>query len=356
MALPPDEAYKNRWRLWTVHVAILASSLFATMLAATNIGYSPIEPGRVAAILIKNIPGLGFVDSSGSYGIDETIVMQIRLPRILAASLVGSSLAVSGVLLQGIFRNPMADPYVIGVSAGAAFGGALALLLGFGRIEFGAAALPLMAFTGATATVFLVYSMARVGPRIPVTSLLLSGIAVSVVLSAVVTFLLVFAGETMKGLLFWLMGGFSYVEWRELQVAAPVSVLGLFAASLFARDLNIMLLGEEQAQQLGVETERVKKFLIVLSSLITAMAVSISGLIGFVGLMVPHLLRLVVGPDHRVLIPASIFAGGIFLVACDAVARLAFSPSEIPVGIVTALSGGPFFIYLLRKRRGAYTF
>jgi iron complex transport system permease protein len=214
--------------------------------------------------------------------------------------------------------------------------------------------LPILAFAGSLVAVFVVYNISRVGSRVPVTTLLLSGIAVSIFLSAIVAVLQVIAGKKLHAVVFWLMGGFSAVEWKDVWAILPLIFIGTVIIYFFARDLNILSLGEETAQNLGVDVEKVKKVLLIFGSLVTAAAVSISGLIGFIGLMVPHITRIMIGPDHRVLLPTSIIVGALFLVICDAVARVIVSPVELPVGVITALSGGPFFIYLLRKKKESY--
>jgi iron complex transport system permease protein len=248
----------------------------------------------------------------------------------------------------------MADPYVLGVSAGAAVGASLAIVLGIGFTLFGVDTVPILAFAGSLMAVFVVYNISRVGSRVPVTTLLLSGIAVSIFLSAIVAVLQVISGERLHVMVFWLMGGFSCVEWKDIWAILPLICLGTAVIYFYARDLNIFALGEDTAQHLGVDVEKVKKLLLIFGSLVTAAAVSVSGLIGFIGLMIPHITRILVGPDHRILLPTSIIVGASFLVICDAVARVIVSPVELPVGVITALSGGPFFIYLLRKKKESY--
>lgn len=334
----------------------LVALLGLVTVLSLSLGFAQIPASHMVRILADEVAIFGNAHSSPAVSESErVIVFQIRLPRILASILVGISLAVSGTVFQGVFRNPMADPYVLGVSSGAALGAALAIVLKIGFSFFGIDTVPIMAFIGAVAATFTVHNIARVGARAPVVTLLLSGVAVSIFLSSIVSMLQVVAGWELHTLVFWLMGGFSYAEWSDVWAILPLVCVGASLAYLFARDLNILALGEEEAQHLGVDVEKSKKVLLVLSSLLTAAAVSVSGLIGFVGLIVPHLTRILVGPDHRILIPSSLLTGAIFLVSCDALARVVFLPAELPVGIVTALSGGPFFIYLLRKRKGSYS-
>jgi iron complex transport system permease protein len=319
------------------------------------VGFAQIPFSTVLSILAKRVPLLNnLVDSSNISYVDEAIIIQIRMPRVLAGALAGAALAAAGVVFQGIFKNPMADPYVLGISAGAAVGASLAIVLGIGFMFLGVSTVPILAFAGSLIAVFIVYNISRVGSRVPVTTLLLSGIAVSIFLSAIVAILQVIAGGRLHVVVFWLMGGLSYVEWKDIWATLPLICIGTAATYFYARDLNILTLGEETAQHLGVDIEKVKKLLLIFGSLVTAATVSISGLIGFIGLIIPHITRIVIGPDHRILLPTSIIVGASFLVICDALARVIVSPVELPVGVITALSGGPFFIYLLRRKKESY--
>ena len=350
-----EKAYSKRVSRWRLILIILTATLILTIFLSLNVGFAQIPFSTVLKILAKRIPFLvKFVDLSNVSYVEETIIIQIRMSRILASALVGASLASAGVVYQGIFKNPMADPYVLGVSAGAAVGASLAIVLGIGFMLWGLSTVPIYAFIGSLITVFVVYNISRIGPRVPITTLLLSGMAVSIFLSAIIAVFQVIAGEKLHIIVFWLMGGFSYVEWKDVWAVLPLVFPGAIATYLYARDLNILSIGEETAQQLGVDVERVKKMLLIFGSLMTAAAVSISGLVGFVGLIIPHITRILLGPDHRILLPASTIVGATFLVICDAVARVIASPIELPVGVITALSGGPFFIYLLRKKKESY--
>jgi iron complex transport system permease protein len=336
-------------------VIILTVALTLIIILSLNLGFAQIPFSTVLSILAKRVPLLNnLVDSSNISYVDEAIIIQIRMPRVLAGALVGAALAAAGVVFQGIFKNPMADPYVLGVSAGAAVGASLAIVLGVGFTFLGLNTVPILAFACSLIAVFIVYNISRVGSRVPVTTLLLSGIAVSIFLSAIVAILQVIAGGRLHVVVFWLMGGLSYVEWKDIWATLPLICIGTAATYFYARDLNILTLGEETAQHLGVDIEKVKKLLLIFGSLVTAAAVSISGLIGFIGLIIPHITRIVIGPDHRILLPTSIIVGASFLVICDALARVIVSPVELPVGVITALSGGPFFIYLLRRKKESY--
>lgn len=358
MAHERDFGYFERVRKWRTTIISLAVLLFATIVVSINIGFAQIPFPTVFKVLVESIPGVNqlqlFHDIPKT---EETILLQIRLPRILAGVLVGSALAGSGVAFQATFRNPMADPYVLGVSAGAAAGGASAIILGLGRSFLGPNAISIVAWAGALLSSFLVYYIARVGGRTPVMTLLLAGIAVSIFLSAVVTLLIVLSNpytSELQVLVFWLLGSVANASWGEVWAAFPPIAVGLFLMTLFSRQLNVMLLGDDEAQHLGVETEKVKRRTLIIASIVTASAVAVGGIIGFVGLMIPHIMRILVGPDHRVLMPASILAGAIYLVFFDSLARVIYSPAEFPVGVITAMVGGPFFMYLLKKKKGEY--
>jgi len=272
------------------------------------------------------------------------IVWDVRLPRVIAAALVGCALAVAGTAMQGLFRNPMADPYIIGTSSGGALGATIAIVLfaGTGR--------PLFAFIGAMAATFTVYFIARSGSKIPVETLLLSGVALSTLLSALLSFLMYTAGRSLHQIMFWLMGGFWNISWNDVFVALPI-LLGCAGIYLFARDVNILSLSEEDATHLGVNVERLKQILLALSAFVAGIAVAVAGSIGFVGLITPHVMRLIVGPDHRFLFPAAALAGAILLIWSDTLTRT--FTNDMPVGIITACFGAPFFIYLLRSRMKA---
>jgi iron complex transport system permease protein len=354
-----ESTYFRRTSRWKLIVILLLAALFVTILISLNVGYAQIPFGNILAILGKQIPFLnGLVDASLVSSGDFAIILQIRLPRIIAGVIVGAALAASGVVYQGVFRNPMADSYVLGVSAGAAVGASISIIVGAGVAFFGFGLVQVAAFLGALSAMFLVYNISRVGSRVPVTTLLLCGIAVNFFLYAVVALLEVIAGEQLHAIVFWLIGGFSNVLWTEILAVLPFIIIGTVAAYFYARDLNLLALGEDQAQHLGVNVERTKQVLLMLASMGTAAAVSLSGLVGFVGLMVPHITRLVIGPDHRILFPASTIVGAIFLVVCDAIARVIATPFastlELPVGIVTMLAGAPFFIILFRKKKQSY--
>ena len=354
-----ETTFFRRTSRWKFILILLIFALFVTVVVSLNVGYAQISFTDILAILGKQVPFLNnYVDSSLVRVASENIVLQIRLPRILAGVLVGAALAAAGVVYQGVFKNPMADSYVLGVSAGAAVGASFSILFGVSSFVFGLRLVQVAAFLGALFSMFLVYNIARVGSRVPVTTLLLCGIAVNFFLFAVVGLLEVVAGDELHAIVFWLVGGFSNVLWRDIWAVMPFIIIGTVIAYFYARDLNLLAMGEETAHHLGVNVERAKLVLLVLASLITGAAVSISGLIGFVGLMIPHVTRLVMGPDHRILFPTSAIIGAIFLVICDDLARVVATPfastMELPVGIITMLFGAPFFILLFKKKKQSY--
>jgi ABC-type Fe3+-siderophore transport system permease subunit len=324
----------------------LAAALIAAFLLAVAVGavwVSPLTTLRLVAWKLGVIERPGDVARSA-----EVIVFQLRLPRVLLAGVVGAALAASGTVFQGLFRNALADPAIIGVSSGAALGAVLVIVT-VGAGSFGALAVPLAAFAGATATAFVVYRLARVGPAVHVATLLLAGIAIAAVISSLMSLVMSYSGEEIRDIYAWLLGGLVAEGWRSIAIVAPVVVVGVAGATLVAHELNLVALGEERAAQLGVEVDRLKRRAIAIGALLAAAAVSVAGVIGFVGLMTPHLLRLVIGADHRRLLPASLLGGATLLILADLVARTVVAPSELPVGVVTALLGGPFFLFLLRR-------
>ncbi|NVM56056.1 MAG: iron chelate uptake ABC transporter family permease subunit [Candidatus Helarchaeota archaeon] len=280
----------------------------------------------------------------------QTIVLDIRLPRIILGALVGSALAVAGTAMQAMFRNPMASPYILGTSSGAAFGASLAFVLGL-NLLVGVSAVTIMAFLFALITIYIVYAIARKGEGTSVETLLLTGIAISSLFSALVSLLMYIAGEKLNMIWFWLMGGLWASDWNKVLFTFPLVFIGILILFLFSRHMNLLLMGEETALNLGLEVEKFKILILILASLITAAAVAVCGIIGFLGLIIPHIMRMIVGAEHRNLLPASCLVGAIFLIWVDTLARTIISPVELPVGIITALLGVPFFLYLLRKRK-----
>jgi iron complex transport system permease protein len=289
-------------------------------------------------------------------GVDDTvryIVINVRLARIVLALTVGGALALAGAVYQGVLLNPLADPFTLGVSSGAAFGASLAIIAGVGGIHLlGISALPVAAFAGALTALYLVYLLGRMDGRIHVTTLVLAGIIVSTFLSACISLLKSLNEDSVSTIVFWIMGSFSGKSWTHVLLVLPYLVLGGGVIFWYTRELDILSLGDIQAQHLGVDVPRMRLFLLLASSLLTAAAVAVSGVIGFVGLVVPHLVRLGIGPRHRRLLPAVLLLGGLLLLIADTIARsLLTTGEELPVGVVTAILGGPFFCYLLLHRK-----
>lgn len=336
---------KGKWQ--TITIPVLLALLILSAVLALGTGSVRFDAGEVIRTLSAGLRG-NFRNAEMSPR--ETIILNIRLPRVVLSALAGASLAASGAVYQAIFRNPMADPYVMGGSAGASLGATCAFMLPIHIKFLSLGSVPLLAFSGSLLAVVLVYNLAKVGDRTPILNLILAGMIVSSILSAMVSLLmLVVPSHVLHGQLFWLMGGFSGRGWSHVLIALPYSAVGFAIVLVCSRELNALLLGEEPAMHLGVEVEKASKLLIMAASLLTASAVSIGGIIGFIGLVIPHLVRMLLGPDNRRLLPASILFGAAVMMAADAAARLLLAPRELPVGIITALFGGPFFIYLLRQ-------
>ncbi len=347
-----QESYFKRLSRWKIIIIILFLLLFFAIIFSVSIGPMQIPADRVFNIITKEVPFIGNFIEGDISSIETEVVLQVRLPRVLAAAFVGIALTCSGVVLQGLLRNPMADPYILGISAGASLGASLAIAFGFGISFLGNLySIPLMAFIGALGTIFLVYSIASRSSSNSILTLLLIGVAMNSFFSAIVSLVKLIGSEALHGIVFWILGSLQVTGWNHFFIVAPLTLVGSIVIFVYSRDLNILALGEDQAQNLGVDIGKLKKIMLICASLITAAAVSISGIIGFVGLIIPHITRILVGPDHRVLIPSASLLGAIVLILCDTVARTIMSPAEIPVGIITALLGGPFFIYLLLRRR-----
>jgi iron complex transport system permease protein len=317
------------------------------LVVSLMLGPIRIPAGTVIRVLWLRLVaprGLGLLPAAG-------IILDIRLPRVLVGAAIGGSLALAGVAAQGLLMNPLADPYILGVSSGAALGASTAMTTRF-RTQWDGLGVPAAAFVGAASTLAVVYVLGRAAGRLSLHRFLLSGVVVGAFLWAAITLVLTLAGEDVQRVLFWLLGSLNGREWRDLAMIAPALAISWIILLLYARDLNLMSLGEETAHSLGASPERAKLLILGAAALATAAAVAVSGIIGFVGLMVPHIVRRLVGPDHRILLPAAALGGAAFLVLADTVARGAAVPStlgELPVGVVTALAGAPFFLYLMRR-------
>lgn len=326
--------------------------LLFVMLLSSTIGIADIGMLNAFKIIVSKVPGIGlFISEDSINNTHQMIVLNIRMPRILLSATIGALLATVGGCFQGLFRNPMADPYVLGISNGAGLGATIAIVLGLESILWGVGMVSLLAFIGALVTTIVVYAIANVGGRLPSTNLLLSGVAVGLFEYSLITIIMIFKRDKIERIFMWLMGSVNAASWRQVALLVPIALIGVIILCLFARDLNVISSNEEIAKSLGVKVEAVKKILLGLCSLLIAVCVSVSGIIGFVGLVVPHAARLITGSDHRAMLPFSAVGGAIFLVVCDTLARSLMPPAELPVGAVTSLFGAPYFIYLLIKSK-----
>ena len=324
---------------------VVSLLLGLSFLLSIALGAVTIPPGNALRILLGKLPWFEFSGDWPSYF--ETILFDLRLPHSILVALTGMALAGSGASFQGLFRNPLADPYLIGVASGAGLGAIIVMSIP----QVGRFLIPLGAFLGGLGTIAVVYRLAKVGRIVPLTTLILAGVAIGSFTSALTSFLMLISDEMILQAMSFLLGGSTVTGWEPLIIALPYFSIGLTLLVLGGHSLNVLQFGEEQAQQLGLNVERVKIFIIISASLTTAAAVSFSGVIGFVGLVVPHIIRLVWGGDYKKLIPLAILGGGITLLLSDIVARTIMAPGYLPVGIVTSLIGAPFFLWILRRAK-----
>ena len=330
--------------------AVLVLALLATAIALLSLGYG--AAGTDAARTLWAV-----LTGAGGDATDRIVMLQIRLPRMVAGLAVGASLAVAGTLMQGLFRNPLADPGLLGVSAGASLGAISAIVLGAAlpmgvQAALGWSLVPIAAFVGGWVAMLVLYGIATRAGRTSVATMLLAGIALAALISAFSGIVIYKADDDqLRDLTFWGMGSLAGASWTKLAAAGPIMALAMAASLRLARGLNALALGEAQAAHMGVNVQRVKRTAILAAAVATGAAVAMSGGIGFVGIVAPHLLRLVIGPDHRFLLPASALFGGALLVAADIISRTLIAPAELPIGILTAMIGGPFFLWLLLSNR-----
>jgi len=319
--------------------------LGAALILSIALGAVTIPPGNVVKILVSKLPGVEIPDVWPAYF--ETILWDLRLPHTILVALTGAALAGSGAAFQGLFRNPLADPYLIGVASGAGLGAIVIMSMP----QAGRYLVPLGAFLGALITIASVYQLAKVGQMVPLTTLILAGVAIGSFTSALTSFLMLISDQMVLQAMGFLLGGSTVSGWDPLVIALPYFAIGLTLLVLSGHSLNVLQFGEEQARQLGLPVERIKLFIIISASLTTAAAVSFSGVIGFIGLVVPHIIRILWGGDYRRLIPLSVVGGAITLLISDILARIVMAPSYLPVGIVTAMIGAPFFLWILRRAK-----
>jgi cobalamin transport system permease protein len=324
--------------------------LVCCMLAGTLIGPAGIGVGDTVRVVLNHVAGADFDVSRQA----DAIVWEIRLPRVLLAGVVGATLAFSGAAYQGVFRNPLADPYLLGVAAGAGLAGAIAIVLDAPLTYGGFSLLPLVSFAGAMGSVVLAYSIARSGGQTPNTTLILAGITLSSIAVAAISYLLIVDHQSSNAVLSWLLGSFNGSGWRDLSYVLPYAVPAALVVFLHGRMLNVLQLDESEASYVGLDVQRTKAIILLAASLVAAAAVSVVGIIGFVGLVAPHVVRLLIGPDYRRLMPVVVLVGASFLILADVGARSLVSPGELPVSILTSFVGAPFFLFLLRHQRKVY--
>ncbi|WP_138204298.1 FecCD family ABC transporter permease [Haloimpatiens lingqiaonensis] len=334
---------------------ILTVILFLLIIFCAALGAADINFFKSMKILFSKLPFINIlIDTSNIKASESLIVLNIRLPRILMSIIIGIGLSIVGCSFQAIFKNPMADPYILGISSGSALGATVGIILNFSFLSKflnSVIGISFFAFLGGILTTLFVYNIARVGKKLPTNTLLLSGVTMSFLLSSIISILMLFNRNQLEDIYMWTMGSVSSASWQELKIVVPIILIGSLIIISLSKDLNIMLTGDSTAESLGVNVEKVKKIILITSSLIVASCVSVTGIIGFVGLIIPHITRLIVGPDHKILFPFSALFGAIFLTITDTLARTLINPSEIPVGVITALFGAPYFLYLLYQNK-----
>lgn len=339
-------------RLAFVYFLFITALLVCSITISIVMGSTSIEPGVVMRVLLSHVLPSGWVDVSAVGEPQQAVIWLLRTPRVLVAALVGAALAVAGAQMQGLFKNPLASPDIVGTSAGGAFGAVLAVATGLAAHSL--FYLPAFSFVGALVALFAVYVISTRRGRTPIATLLLAGVALSALIGAATSFIITMTWvryEVAQEILFWLLGGLDNRTWSHFLLAVPCVVVGTVVSMAYTRDLDLLLTGDETANSLGVEVEQVKRVVLTSAALLTGTAVAVSGVVGFVGLIVPHMVRLIIGPAHRRLIPASALTGATFLVLADLLARTLHRPEEIRLGIITAAFGAPFFLYLLLKHR-----
>lgn len=343
---------KGRRKKFAITLLVLCILLFLVMLVSVSVGSASLTIKDSLEVVLAKIPFISnFMDSSTVPTVFYTIIWKVRMPRIIMAALVGFGLAVVGGTFQGMFRNPLADPHILGVSSGAALGATIAILTEIQVDFFGLGVIACFAMIGAFVTIFFVYTIARSGNGISTTGVLLTGTALSTMISSMISLFMTFHHDKIEKVYMWTLGSFSAANGTKNIFLVIVVFVGSAIIFMLSRELNALVTGDDSAKSLGIETERVKKLLIVVCSAVVAACVSVSGVIGFVGLIIPHCVRMLFGADHRTMLPYAGIVGAIFMVFCDMLARTLTKPSEIPVGVITAMIGAPYFIFLLLRKR-----
>lgn len=333
-----------------IYIILLCVFLLLCIVVSASVGSASITPLDSFKLLLDKIPMVNrVVDITDIKEVYKVIIWKVRLPRIMQASLVGGGLAVVGCTFQAIFRNSLADPHILGISSGASLGATLAILSGLSLNFLGIGVTSIFAFMGAILAVLLVYKVGGLGGKMITTNLLLTGTAIGTMLSSFISLLMIYNREELEKVYLWTLGSFSSANWSKVSFLFVVSIVSVSTLLVFSRDLNVILTGDEVASSLGIDTVKLKNILILVCAILVAGSVAVSGTIGFVGLIIPHCMRLIVGSDHKILLPVSYLGGSMFMIICDTLARTIAAPTEIPVGVITAVFGAPYFIYLLYR-------
>jgi len=341
---------KRKLFLWGgAGVLLLLLSAFISVM----VGASYISPGQIGKIVASKLPLVSSWITPDWDSAAEQIILNVRMPRVLLGMLVGAALAIAGAAFQGVLRNPLADPFTLGVSSGASVGAAFLIYFGLHFAFLGQWTIPVVAFLTGAVSLWIVMRLANENGKLRKETLILSGVVMQAFLGAIVSFMVAMSKQVVNEIMFWLMGSLAMRGWEFSLVIGPYVLIGSCVLFAYARALNLFALGERQAAHLGVHVERTKLVVLCAATLLAAAAVSVAGVIGFVGLIVPHIVRLIVGPDYRLLLPLSAVGGAIFVLMADTVARTALAPVEIPLGVVTAFLGAPFFAYLLKRQKKA---
>lgn len=344
----------QRDRMLWLWIPIFLIILLIVMSVSVSLGAASVDWKTVWKIVFSKIPYVGDWVTADWSDSAETIIWDIRFPRVVLGAIVGAALALAGAIYQGVLRNPLADPYILGVSSGASFGAALVIVFGWQLFGVGRFTLPAVAFIFGFTTLMIVYLLARVQNKVRLETIILAGVVVQAFIGACLSLILALSNEQLQTIIFWMMGSLSLTDWSYTAVVFPIVIVGAILSLFFIKDINMLGLGEEVAHHSGVSVQRTRFLLLILASVITGAAVSVSGAIGFVGLVVPHIIRLLFGSNYRMILPLSIIGGAIFLVGADTVARTILAPRELPLGIITAFLGAPFFGYLLRRAKREY--
>lgn len=345
-----EHNYRKKSKLSIIIGLMVLLAIIVAVVSA--IGSANIKASDVYRIILSKIPVINkYVNIENIADAQFAIIWNVRLPRVILGILVGSSLSVAGVSFQGLLKNPMSDPYILGVSSGAALGATIAIINHLEYVKYGFSSITFAAFIGAIISVFIVYNIGRINNKLSTNTLLLAGVAVGQFFTAIMSFLMVVNSNDMSKIIYWTMGSLSGKGWNPVKSLSIPILLTIVVLIYYSKELNILLTGDETAKSMGVNVERTKRIILVLGTLLTSLVVSVSGIIGFVGLIIPHIARIIFGPDHKILLPCSAIVGAIFMIITDTISRTLISPVEIPVGIITAMFGGPFFIYLLRSKK-----